>query len=84
MKRYVVRVRRIGNHCDRSYFTDVLFPKVGFVIGMGLLGNLFGNYFVLNMSDSGEEADKKAQLSDWGVIGDDVRTVYWSSKSAKS
>jgi len=56
----------------KKYRTDYLLPKYSFLRGAGSVLNVAGNYFVFNYSSSGEEADVKALLSDWGVIGQDI------------
>lgn len=66
----------------KIYRTDVLFPKSNFLIGMGSIGNLFGNYYKYNTSPTSSQADMKAALSVWGVIGMDIR--YALSKLAKT
>lgn len=54
------------------YRTDFLFSESNFLIGMGSLGNIRGNYYEFNSSKSAREADYKAILSDWGTIGLDL------------
>lgn len=56
-----------------SYCTDYLFSQNGFLIGMGSVLNVAGNYFEYNYSESGSEADARALASDWGAIGQDIR-----------
>nr|WP_322622984.1 hypothetical protein [uncultured Flavobacterium sp.] len=53
--------------------TDFLFPKMSFVIGLGSVLNLAGNYFEFNTSKTAEEADFKALKSDWNNVGNDIR-----------
>ncbi len=54
------------------YRSDFLFPESNFLIGVGSLGNVRGNYYDFNFSESAEDADYKAILSDWGTIGLDL------------
>lgn len=56
----------------KKYRTDFLFPTPSFLIGAGSVLNIAGNYFDFNYSSSDTEADNKAILSDWGVIGQDI------------
>ena len=60
---------------NRRYSTTFLFPKTSFIVGMGSIFNIQGNYFLFNTSDSPEEADAKAIESDWGVTGQDIEEV---------
>lgn len=39
-----------------------------------------GNYFEFNSSNSEIEADRKAMLSDWGVVGKDMESASESMK----
>lgn len=54
------------------YRTDFLTAN-SFVIGMGSVFNLPGNYFEYNYSHTPEEADKIAIASDWQIIGEDIK-----------
>lgn len=58
------------------YKTDYLFPNMSFISGMGSIIDLSGNYFEYNLSESSEEADRKAIHSDWQVIGQDIYSVF--------
>jgi len=49
-----------------------LAPSPSFLVGAGSVLNIAGNYFEFNYSSSAREADSKALLSDWGVIGQDI------------
>ena len=40
---------------------------------MGSVFNLAGNYFEYNTSETDFKADRKALISDWGVIGLDIK-----------
>ena len=57
-----------------------MFPRTNFVIGMGSVLNIAGNYFHFNYSGSDEDADRKAIESDWGMIGNDVSDAIVSIK----
>jgi len=54
------------------YQTDFLTAN-SFVIGIGSVFNLAGNYFDYNYSTSPEEADEIAIASDWHIIGEDIK-----------
>jgi hypothetical protein len=56
----------------KNYRTDLLFPKTGFLVGMGSVIGIGGNYFEFNYSQTDEEADSKAIESDWAMIGQDI------------
>lgn len=56
----------------KKYRSDFLFPKSGFLIGMGSVLNVGGNYFRFNYSESDIAADTNAIENDWGVIGQDL------------
>ncbi len=57
----------------KKYRTDFLFPRPSFLIGLGSILNISGNYFDFNYSSSDYEADYKSILSDWGVVGEDIK-----------
>jgi hypothetical protein len=59
----------------KKYRSDFLFPNSTFLIGMGSVFNIAGNYFEYNYSNSEEEADINALKSDWGIIGQDMFAV---------
>lgn len=58
-----------------KYRSDFLFPKTSFMVGSGSILNLGGNYYRYNDSRTEAEADSKALMSDWGVIGQDINEV---------
>ena len=51
--------------------SDRLFSKMNFVIGMGSVMNIAGNYFQFNASPNGLEADQNAIASDLKAIASD-------------
>ena len=51
--------------------TDFLFSSPSFLIGMGSIFNIAGNYFKYNLSETGRIADLRALKSDWYTIGKD-------------
>lgn len=57
----------------RSYKTDFLLPKNNFLVGLGSVLNIAGNYFDYSYSKSEKQADFKAIQSDWKNIGDDLQ-----------
>lgn len=63
--------------------TDFLTPTSTFVIGMGTVLNLAGNYFVYNTSGSSEEADLNAIASDWQMVGKDIQQAIQRSGSSE-
>lgn len=56
----------------KKYRTDFLFPTPSFLTGAGSVLNIAGNYFDFNYSSTDKEADNKAIVSDWSVIGEDI------------
>lgn len=52
--------------------TDFLLPKNDFWIGMGSVLNIRGSYFEYNTSKSELEADRRAMMNDWGMVGMDI------------
>ncbi|RTL48858.1 MAG: hypothetical protein EKK39_11990 [Sphingobacteriales bacterium] len=57
----------------RKYRRDFLFSTPSFLVGAGSVFNIAGNYFNFNYSSSDIDADSKALLSDWGIIGQDIQ-----------
>jgi hypothetical protein len=57
---------------DGKFKTDFLFSTSSFWGGIGSVLSIAGNYFEFNTSISGEEADRRAIETDWGVVGEDV------------
>jgi hypothetical protein len=53
--------------------TTFLLPKNDFWVGIGSVFNIAGNYFEYNYSNTEQEADKKALLSDWQNVGKDMK-----------
>jgi hypothetical protein len=64
----------------RNYRSDYLFAKPSFLIGMGSVFNIGGNYFSFNNSYNDSEADAKAMQSDWGVVGLDIESAVENLK----
>ena len=56
-----------------EYTTDFLFPEGSFIMGAGSVLDMNGSYFSYNFSPDGQEADRLAIKSDWGVIGQDIK-----------
>jgi hypothetical protein len=67
-----------------KYKTDFLFPKTSFVVGIGSIFNVFGNYYKFNTSKTSVEADFKAIESDWGVVGQDIEKAIKNVKKELS
>jgi hypothetical protein len=57
----------------KSFSTDFLFSSPSFIGGAGSIFNIAGNYFEFNYADNQSDADSKAILSDWGMIGTDIQ-----------
>jgi len=53
-----------------------LIPNRGFIVGMGSVFNLGGNYFDYNYSRSPEAADFKAIKRDWELVGHDLSQAF--------
>ncbi|MGC4057414.1 MAG: hypothetical protein QM743_04730 [Chitinophagaceae bacterium] len=68
-----------GNLADvleKKLRTDFLFPTIDhFVLGLLSVLNIFREFLWPFYSKSVEEADCKAMLNDWGVIGQDINKV---------
>ena len=62
----------------KYYKTDQLFPRTSFIIGVGSVFNIVGNYYEFNGSESEAEADCRAIESDWGAIGNDLHECIYS------
>lgn len=59
----------------KKFKTTNLFPESSFITGMGSAFNLAGNFYDINYSKSGIEADCKAIENDWEMIGQDMMTA---------
>ena len=53
----------------KSYTRDYIFVTPSFLMGMGSVLNIAGNYFPFTQAWSPAEADRRAIESDWGVVG---------------
>ncbi|QES93108.1 hypothetical protein F0358_10520 [Empedobacter brevis] len=64
---------------NTSKFTNVrttrILPKKSFLIGLGSILSLGGNYFSYKTSRSGIEADTEAIHNDWRMVGKDIMDV---------
>ncbi len=65
-------------------YTNILFPKSGFLKGMARVFDLFGTLNNYNTSESAEQADAKAIYSDWISAGNDLRNVFGKYKYERS
>lgn len=63
-----------------KFRTDFLLQKNNFLIGLGSVLSIEGNYFEFNKSKSSQDADIKALKSDWYNIGEDIRESINSIK----
>lgn len=55
--------------------SDFLFPKSTFIVGMGSVLNIGGNYFEFNSSNSDLEADLFAMRNDWECVGNEIKSA---------
>lgn len=58
---------------DTEKRTDFLLKERNFWTGFSSILSLFGDSNMFNSSKSGEEADKKALISDWEMVGQDFK-----------
>lgn len=56
--------------------TDFLFTKPSFWTGFARIFDLFGTFDDFNTSSSDEEADVKAILNDWAMVGQDLEKCF--------
>ena len=66
---------------QNRYHTDFLTAN-SFVIGMGSVFNIAGDYFRYNSCETPEEADNMALASDWYMVGQDIKngmTIFENS-----
>jgi len=68
----------------KKFKTNHLFPRTGFLTGMGSVLNISGNYFDFNYSKDEHKADAAAIASDWGMIGQDLQSVLDSELRQKN
>jgi hypothetical protein len=59
------------NNCSTTF----LFSDSGYLIGIGSILNIAGNYYAFNSSKSEDEADRRAIECDWAMIGRDLSVV---------
>jgi hypothetical protein len=59
----------------KAYKSDYIFVTPSFLMGMGSILNIAGNYFPFAQASSPAEADYNAIESDWGVIGRDIQNA---------
>lgn len=68
----------------KNFKTNQMFPRTRFLTGMGSVLNISGNYFNFNYSSNEQEADAVAIASDWGMIGQDLKSVLDSELRQKN
>ncbi len=68
---------------DKKDFTDFLFSKTGFTIGLGSVYNIPGNFYDFNYSKNETEADNKAIRMDWSMIASDLSQAIKSEENLK-
>jgi len=59
--------------------TDFLTVTSTSLTGAGSLLNFSGNYYSYNVSETPEEADRKAIFADWCMVGNDFISVFPST-----
>lgn len=60
----------------QRYSTTHLFRDIGsYFIGFTSTFKIAGHLFFYNLSESPEEADKKAIKNDWGMVGKDIKSA---------
>lgn len=55
--------------------SDILFARPSVLDGMGSVIDLFGVLQIYNTSETPDEADRLALISDWAAIGKDFKDV---------
>ncbi len=60
--------------------SDFLVAQPSFLSGMGRLFDWYGLYDAYNTSRTGGEADYKALLSDWLIVGQDIENAMGEFK----
>ena len=58
-----------------DYSSTFLLPNNSFFVGAGSVLNISWSYFDYNTSKSPEEADYKAILNDFGMVGKDMKVA---------
>ena len=66
----------------KSYTRDYIFVTPSFLMGMGNVLNIAGNYFPLDQVSSPSEADRRAIESDWGMVGCDLLSAAEETDAA--
>ncbi len=61
--------KRYLRHKNSIIISSRLYSTPSFLIGLGSIFNLAGDYFNFNYSKTGCEADAKAIKKDWIVVG---------------
>ncbi|MEN5058457.1 hypothetical protein [Sphingobacterium kitahiroshimense] len=56
-----------------SIKSSELMPKNTFLVGLGSIFNIGGQYFEYNTSESANETDTKALLNEWRNVGESVK-----------
>ncbi|MDH4162924.1 MAG: hypothetical protein OEW15_09590 [Nitrospirota bacterium] len=56
----------------KAYKSDYIFVTPSFLMGMGSVLNIAGNYFSISQAVTPEDADYRAIESDWGIVGRDI------------
>lgn len=68
----------------RKFYTTRLFARSSFISGLGTIFNIAGKFYRYNYSKSPEEADRKALISDWFAVGDDMRKAIEIQRKKKN
>ena len=67
----------MGRYDIEKSLSFYLFARPSFSEGMGRVFDMAGSYNVYNTSLTPEEADAKAIMSDWLMIGNDIRNSIY-------
>jgi hypothetical protein len=62
--------------------SDFLFARPSWLSGLARLVDIFGVFDSYNRSRTGEEADARAQYTDWCVVGHDLHVAYEEIRTA--
>lgn len=65
-----------------KFKTDFLVATPSVVSGAGRLFDWYGQFDQYNISPSGATADTTAMASDWGMVGDDIRSAISEYESS--
>jgi len=67
-------------HEPKRVTSDFLFSTGDFVVGIGSVFNVFGNYFAFNYSKTPQDADRRALSTDGELVKRDFGTAVGRTK----